>query len=591
MSDLKIETDVLVIGGGGAGFRAAIAARECSVKVTLVSKGPIARCGATPMAGADYTLNGKNLYNLGYNGDPHDSEEKVFNDIVTQGFFLNNQKLVEQYIANAPARLKEMIDWGMKIRSSEERAIYTTGINIMDVLLKKAQSIGVEMIEDVMVVDLFTRNGKIAGALGIDIKTGEFIQFVSRAVVIASGGWHKAFWPNTGMRDLSGDGIAMALRAGAEIGGMEFITFVCNAFYEPPMWRGSIAPYIMSLICGGELTNSSREKILEKYDPYLVKYGNTTEWNKCFVSYISAREVRDGHGSPNGGVYYGRGDEPWERFERNALKFFPDWQYKSLNLREFGRMLKENEPVEVGPAAEYFDGGIVVNERFETAIDGLYAAGECTLGPFGANRVFSAITEMLVHGADAGNNAAAYVKEAEISGCSEDFILQLKKKTEQPLIRKTGAQPAQVRRRVQETAHKYLGPIRTGKELQIFVEFLDNTREDELPEIAVSSKNRIYNKEWIDAIELENIITLLTAAAKSALLRTESRGVHFREDFPKTDNDFWMYETIVKICDGELEITKRPVTITKKIPAPGSARYLDMMKRMMELRSDTGGGH
>src|SRR5512135_1248691 len=137
MSERIIETDVLIIGGGGAGLRAAIGAREAGVRALLISKGPLARCGATPMAGADFTLDGLSLSRMGFPGEPKDTEEKFFNDIVTQGFFLNNQKLMEQYIRSAPARLKELLDWGVKVNFSEERAIFTSGIGLMDALLNQ----------------------------------------------------------------------------------------------------------------------------------------------------------------------------------------------------------------------------------------------------------------------------------------------------------------------------------------------------------------------------------------------------------------------------------------------------------------------
>jgi succinate dehydrogenase/fumarate reductase flavoprotein subunit len=197
------------------------------------------------MAGADFTLDGQSLRNLGFFGESRDNEEKFFGDMVTQGHYLNNQKLVAQYIDAAPKRLKELIDWGIAIRMSEERAIFTSGIEIMDALVRRARSIGVETLEDVMLLDLITADNRISGALGLDVRTGEFIEFKARAAIMATGGWHKAFWPNTGMRDLSGEGIAMAHRAGADIGNMEFITYCCNVLYEPPVWRGSIATYIM----------------------------------------------------------------------------------------------------------------------------------------------------------------------------------------------------------------------------------------------------------------------------------------------------------------------------------------------------------
>jgi len=591
MAERSIETDVLVVGGGGAGFRAAIGAREAGVKALLLSKGPLARCGATPMAGADFTLDGHSLSQLGFPGEPRDTPEKFFNDIVTQGYYINNQQLVEQYIRNAPERLKELLDWGLKIRSSEERAIFTSGIGIMDTLLRQAKAVGVAMLGDVMLIDLVPEEGKVAGALGLDILTGDFIHFRARAVVIATGGWHKAFWPNTGMRDLSGEGMAMAHRAGANLGNMEFVTFCCNVLLSPPAWRGSIALYILSIRCRLELINSAGEIFLNKYDPSIVESGTNMEWNKSFVSFASGKEIGAGKGSPGGGVYIRRGQIPWETLERTAAASFPDWKYKAIDLTELRRMLKENETVEVGPAVEYFDGGIVVNERFETGVDGLYAAGECTLGPFGANRVCSAITEMLVHGADAGRNAGEYARKAPLLKGDARAFCHLQEDAERVLLRKEGLKPMPVRRKVQETAHKHLGPSRTQGELSEFVAYLDRLTQEELPNLATTSKSRTYNKEWIDAIEIKNMVHLLKAAAVSALSRTESRGVHYREDFPYTDNDNWGQENIVHFDAGALKVSRRPVTITSLTPPKGKVPFLDMMKKMMQSRSDIGGHH
>jgi succinate dehydrogenase/fumarate reductase flavoprotein subunit len=586
-----IETDVLVVGGGGAGFRAAIGARETGVRAMLVSKGPLARCGATPMAGADFTLDGLSLSRMGFPGEPKDTKEKFFNDIVTQGFYLNNQKLVEQYIGSAPARLKELLEWGMKVDSSEERAIFTSGLGLVDTVCRRAKTCGVDFLEDVMVLDLVIRGGRVVGALGLDIPTGEFIRFRSRAVIIATGGWHKAFWPNTGMRDLSGEGIAMAHRAGAEIGNMEFITFCCNILLWPPLWRGSLATYILSLRIDAELTNSAGEVFLKKYDPFVVKWGTYMEWNKGFVSFASTREIRDGKASPHGGVYFGLGSTPYDTFEKIALSRFPNWKYKALDLSEMPKIFKERKPVEVGPVVEYFDGGIVVNEKFETAVEGLYAAGECTLGPFGANRVCSAITEMLVHGAEAGENAGAYAKKTPMPELPVPFLGDLQRKAEKALGRKDGLKPAQIRRQVQEMAHKNLSPIRTQKELSAFLSFLEKTIQDEVPQLATISKSRIYNKEWVDTIELENMLHLLRCATIGALHRAESRGVHFREDYSYTDNENWFKENIIRYENGALEVYRRPVTITSMTPPKGRIPYLDMLKKMMESRSDVGGHH
>jgi succinate dehydrogenase/fumarate reductase flavoprotein subunit len=591
MAGRTIQTDVLVVGGGGAGFRAAIGAREQGASVALLSKGPLARCGASPMAGADFTLDGKSLSELGQAGAPDDSEEKIFNDILTQGFFLNNQRLVEQYVRQAPARLREMIDWGLKIKLSEERAIFTSGLGLMDVLLKRARKVGVDLLEDVMLVDLVVQEGMVAGALALDIRKGEFIHLATKAVVMATGGWHKAFWPNTGMRDLSGEGMVIAHRAGADLGNLEFITYCCNVLLEPPIWRGSIATYVIGMLAGHELTNNLGEAFLDSYDPYTVSTGTGTEWNKSFVSYATTREVREGRGFPAGGIHFSRGDIPWEKYQLFCSVLFPKWKYKALDLTELGRRFRENEPIEVGAVVEYFDGGIIVDDTFATGVSGLFAAGECTLGLFGANRVFSAITEMLVHGADAGRNAAEYAQCRGFAAPDAGRLAEKQRRAEQPLERKRGLRPAPVRRKVQELAHRYLGPIRSGDDLRTFLVEIQRIQREELPCLETTAKGRPYNKEWLDALELENILALLEFAAASALMRTESRGVHFRVDHPDTDNDNWLEESVVSKTDAGFQVKTRPVRTTSLTPPGGVTPYLEMIKKMMESHSEIGGHH
>jgi succinate dehydrogenase / fumarate reductase flavoprotein subunit len=254
-------------------------------------------------------------------------------------------------------------------------------------------------------------------------------------------------------------------------------------------------------------------------------------------------------------------------------------------------MLEKDEPVEVGPAVEYFDGGIVVNDRFETTVPGLYAAGEACLGAFGANRVFSAITEMLVQGRDAGRFAAECAGKDKSPGPKETAFVEIEKRASAPLSRTGGESPPVLRRTIQEAAHKSLGPIRTDAELARFIDMLEDIKKNALPALSVSYTGRTYNKEWFDALELPNLVELLLASAKSARLRTESRGVHFREDHPDTDNDSWLCENIVKKSGDIMDISSRSVTVTAMTPPVGKTPYLDMMKTLIEAHSDTGGKH
>jgi succinate dehydrogenase / fumarate reductase flavoprotein subunit len=262
-----------------------------------------------------------------------------------------------------------------------------------------------------------------------------------------------------------------------------------------------------------------------------------------------------------------------------------------MDLASWGEMLERNEPIEVGHAVEYFDGGIVINDQCETSIEGVYAAGECALGVFGANRVFSAITEMLVHGLDAGENAARYAAASRTREIDQKKIDELKAKYLEPLRRKSGIKPSVLRREIQIEAQAHLGPIRNEAELQEFMDYLSRIKKDALPNLATDSKEKTYNKELIDAIEVQNLVHLLEVSATSALSRKESRGVHFREDYPFTDNDHWLRESVVKFNHGEPVVEHRPVTATSMTPPSGRVPYFDMMKKMMESHSDTGGKH
>ncbi|MFW2367140.1 MAG: FAD-binding protein [Desulforhopalus sp.] len=586
-----VHTDVLVIGGGGAAFRAAIAARDMGMRTLLVSKGPLARCGATPMAGADFTLDGKTLNQMGFPGEPKDSPEAFFDDIVYQGFHLNNQKLLEQYVSSAPGRLQELLDWGIKPKNTEERAVYTTGLKIIDVLHRRASSGGVTFLDDLMMLDLIVRDGQVFGAVGLEVKSGRFICISAKSVVIATGGWHKAFWPTTGSRDLSGDGIAMASRAGAQVGNMEFVTFACPILLAPPYCQGSLATYIMILTGGGRLINKEGEEFLKKYDPLVADKGTHMEWNKLFLSIASAIEIRQGLGSPLGGVYYDHGDVPWPLFEAEVTSSIPNWKYKALDLKPLAELMRQGGSLEVGGVAEYFGGGIAVNTSFETNVAGLFAAGECALGPFGANRVCSAITEMLVQGTDAGTNAAGYALECDQKYPTIDELHSIILPAEQIVERKGGLQPAVIRREVQMKAHQYLGPVRNKKELEVLLASLKSIKNEKMSEIAPSSTQRIYNKEWIDILELNNMILLLECSARSALMRTESRGVHYREDHPYTDNDTWLKESIVTVDGENLVIDFRNPTVTTLQPEKGITPYFDMLKKMMVAHSEIGGHH
>ena len=226
---------------------------------------------------------------------------------------------------------------------------------------------------------------------------------------------------------------------------------------------------------------------------------------------------------------------------------------------------------------EYFDGGIVVDERFETSISGLFAAGECCLGRLAQTGSFRPSPRCWSR-EGRGPQRGRILRSISLPRPKDTSFDALECKAEKPLTRSDGENPAQVRRTLQSAAHRQLGPIRTEQELTSFIEFLEATRSDTLPYLAARHRSRAYNKEWLDALELANIVHLLTASAKSALARTESRGVHARADFPRTDNDAWLTESITTYRDCRFTVTHRPARSGSITPPGGSHDYLDMMK-------------
>jgi succinate dehydrogenase/fumarate reductase flavoprotein subunit len=586
-----IQTDVLVVGSGGAGFRAAIGAREKGASVLLISKGRLARCGATPMAGADLTCHGKGMRAAGFFGEPRDSEEKFFSDIVHQGCFLNDQRLTEGYVKDGPDRMIEMLEWGVKVNISDERAIDAPGTAMVDAVYRRARRLGVETLGDTALLGLYTRDNQVIGALGLDLKSGQFLRIQAKAVILATGGWHKAYSVVTGSRELTGDGVAIALRAGAELTDMEFITFACNVIYWPWAYRGSIFTYVLSLVVGGELENSDGQRIYDQYDPWMIDYANRTEWNKSFISMVSGKEIKKGKTLPHGGLRYITGRKSFDEFDQLVQASYEDWVFHCASFIELREKMYSGEGIEVGPAAEYFEGGISVSVNYETSLPGLYAAGECASSVFGANRVAAATMEMLTSGAKAGKAAGEYALSHhfyDVDAKQEENLLE---KILAPLLRENGEKSSVVRLNLQEQSQKLMGPIRNEIEMTEYLSFLQTLNSEQIPRLATASKDLRYNKEWIEALDLVNMVDAMQACCKASLYRKESRGVHYREDYPEVDNSNWLKEVVIRNENENWKISTRPVNTHKLTPPSGVIPYMDFTKRMMQAHSEIGGHH
>lgn len=546
-------------------MRAAIEAHDQGASTLLLSNGDVGKSGATMIAGADITLDGGGAAKIGLAGNESDSKESFFHDIVIQGYYLNNQKLVEAYVRDAPVRTKEMIDWGMKYLWDGKRAILTEGTELNSVLFEQVKKRGITIKNDLYVTDLLTQGKSAVGVVGLDINSGMLQATRAKAVVIATGGWQRAYSFTSAPEGLTGALHAAAYRAGADLLNMEMVTFCPNVILWPPALRGDIFPYILIEMFGDLLEKHGRQFLRDEYDPSIYRIASTTEWNKLIFSLAATRVVLRGDGSPRGGTYYSIKNVPLNIIEE-AKKIYPGWKWLRTDFSNLMDWLKEGNAVEVAPAAHYMEGGIMVDESASTTLKGLYAAGECSGGLFGANRVASAITQILVQGAIAGKSAADYSKRAKLQELEKRQLKRIESHLTKPLTRQGSIRAVDLKKKVRRIADENLWVIRNGAGLKKAIAELESIIANEVPRISIQTQARAYNKEWIDAIEVESLTQILLASARSALFRTESRGVHNRSDHPQTDNGRWLREVVVRQVNGKMSLITRPITITKFKP-------------------------
>lgn len=580
-ADRFVDTDLLIIGSEGAGARAAIEASKSNLRIIVVTKTRFAKGGATITAGADMDVDSRSAKEiLGLPGDLRDSPELFFQDILLAGKYLNNQKLIEVQVRDAPIRIKEMIDWGMKVVGlvknpghSFPRGVWTTGAEIMRVLKKEVSDSSADVLEEMAVTDLLTRGGKVVGATAIDMKTGEFVILRSKAVILATGGWHKVYPVRTGSNDVCGDGQAIAYRAGAELVDMEMVQFLPTCLVWPVAWKGK--GFLYNLIGMAYLLNRQGRRFMSSWDPRRMEEGT-----RDIVSIAMMSEVVEGRGSVHGGVYFSLNHLPkniFEEFVENDQRW-PGFKYQGMDFSEIMAKLKDGYAVEVAPACHFCMGGIRVNENCETGVQGLYAAGECTGGTNGANRLSgNAITQVLVQGANAGREASEYSRKTSPTEIDFKQLERIRRKLFDPFKRDDGTKPSRIRLQIQQIAHESMNVIRDGLRLKETACMIEKIRKKDLPCVSIVSKSYLYNKEWVETMELENMISVLEISTKSALMRTESRGAHYRTDCPNTDNDKWLKNIVVRQCNGEPDFRLESVVTTKVRPPNGVRPYLQAL--------------
>lgn len=539
-----IQTDVLVVGGGAAGALAALEAKKNTDKVVLVSKGSAGRSGNTPMAEggiqASFHIN--------------DSPRNHFIDTMEAGRNINDKSMVEILVNMASDCMKKLEEYGVKFKKSGkgEYFQYTTsgstgprclwiiggGSGLVQPVVKTAKKYGVEIYDDVMITRLLTSENEICGACGIDLKTGNLTVIDAKAVVLATGGNENLYSLSDASLDSSGDGVALAYNAGAELVDMEFIQFYPHSLVYPESLRGVIIPeevYYSDLI-GGKLTDRYGEPFAYRYDS-IRKEGTTRD----ILARGICTEIAEGRGTEHGGVIIDLRNGSMEKM----MDLIPAL-YNYLHVNGIDMF---SEKLEVAPSAHYQCGGIRINERAETTIKGLYAAGECTGGINGANRLSSnALTEAVVYGTIAGKNAALYVGKNGKNRFNREQVDEEYIRINELVNRNNndGADVIRIKKELQSLMSDKVGVIRSMDGLIKAVEELGEIKDKKLDKIRLRCSNKVYNLEMLEYLELCNLVDNALIVAKAALFRTESRGNHFRIDYPSEDNRKWKRSIRVK---------------------------------------------
>ncbi len=549
-----IKTDVLIVGSGGAGLRAAAAAADGGAKVLIVCKGKVNRSGSTLLAGAnvsaDVMCDGRSMasMNIGI-GDENDSKEKFYQDIILEGVYLNDRALVKQYVENAPTVIREIVENNKNLHpKGDDREIGIPGSTIIDTYYKMIKERDVDVIEDSSLLDLLkAKDGNVAGALFLDLLRGEIFAVNAGATVLATGGMHNCYSFTSGTTGLAGEGQAAAIRAGAEMTDMEMVTFCPGVITHPMKWRGSILPYIIHTNDEFRLRNAKGEEFMDRHLPQsAVDLALHSEWNKLLLCYAMYKEVVDeGRGDEWGGVSFDLEFRD-EEHEKAFLDRYPFLKTGTCN--EMFRYIKEHRGIPVYGAAHYFDGGIMVDPSFATSLRGLFAAGECTGGTFGANRVSAATTQMLVQGFEAGKSAAAYAKETGIRELCPNCLEKAEADALRPFSE--GAKdPRTLKKKINEIVSAGAGVVRNEEGMK---KALSGIKALDLSVYGVTTSLREYNRSWMDWLESRSMLVCAEAILKSSLARRESRGVFIRSDYFYTDNDEFLVWT--RYRDGEVRL-------------------------------------
>ena len=532
-----IQTDVLIIGSGGAGSRAAIEVDDAGLKATIVSKGLSFRSGCTGMAEGGYNAVFKTV-------DKDDSIDAHIFDTLKGGSYLNDKKLVEILVNESPKRLIDLENYGALFDRQESgqidqrpfggqsyrRTCYQgdrTGAELLNALKEEIIRRDIECIEEVMITSFVTDNEQVIGATGLDLKDSSLIYFKAKSVILASGGAGQLYPVTSNTFQKNGDGYAIAYRAGANLVDMEQIQFHPTGMVAPESKKGVLVTEAVRAE-GGKLINSEGERFMSRYAPEKMELAT-----RDVVARSIYQEIIEGRGTENGGVYLDIShlDDDYieEKLETMVLQF-----------ENVGVDIKHG-PIEVAPTAHHFMGGLKINTDASSSLKNLFGAGEVCGGVHGANRLGgNALADTQVFGKIAGESASKAAKATDLK--TNDEQVQQEVARIEGLIKKGSIKPQEFKNKIKNLMWEKVAIVRDEKTLNEALKELQEMQK-KLVELDVCDKTQ-YNTELLTALEVINMVEICILTVKSAILRRESRGAHFRSDFPET-KDEWKKSIII----------------------------------------------
>jgi fumarate reductase (CoM/CoB) subunit A len=554
---INVNTDVLVVGGGGAGAMAAVKAKAQGARVVAVNKGPYPS-GNTSLAKGGYAAA------LGHS-NPRDNPQVHLEDILKTGM-INNAKVVKAWTDEIIGLTRELESWGVEFVKTGDKfyqdigAGYTyprivrhraMGRALTKCLGEKSLELGVDILEHLIIGGLFTSDEQVVGAWAIQYQTGQLILINAKATILATGGLGNIFPVSDSVLGVTGEGYVLAFRAGAELVDMEMADYQMTPCYPEGMKEHGANAGLFLESGGARLYNGLGERFVKRYYPDTAERGR----NRSLIARCIATEISEGRAGPHGGIFLDASDMTPDLLERPHFKAVVEgFRHAGVDLRF--------QPMELVLAIHTFLGGARIDERCSTNLKGLFACGEVAGGVHGVARMgASALSSMLATGSIAGNNAANYALTLRTqTPWDEHQVLEVKERLERLGSKKGGIEPSRLKESIHTVTGKYLNMVKDATGLTKALQELKRIEHELLPQLSAWQADESGTGIRLrDAIEADGQLELAQIIATAALCRQESRGGHYRKDYPMQDDDNWLKNIVLKREKGAISYRTVPV--------------------------------